>query len=199
MPAIAIRERMNCDQPMVKSDRSFIRRMDFVLHPVANVAEKRSQPFVNLVERNAQIFLRPSVLSSPFPSLAEHLPVQPANVSIRDDGMRANRSRHGPASSQQDVLALPLVELFFGSKTRNQVGEFLRRKGSRTTGPLGCHRPAGPFSRRRVSSSIFCGTPPTAWSSRAIECSTARTFSDASSRAERSASSRTLPCFGTRA
>jgi luciferase family oxidoreductase group 1 len=51
------------------------------------------------------------------------------------------------------------------------------------------------FKRRRVSSSIFFGTSPTAWSSKAMVCSTARTFSEALARGACSASSCQYPSF----
>ena len=88
-------------------------------------------------------------------------------------------------------IPLPLVQFFLGCEIRNEVCKFVWRE--RCVGAAGfcdCrHFFPVRFRIRLVSSSIFSGTPPTAWPSSAMLCSTARTFSATLVLARSSASS----------
>src|SRR6202021_2226551 len=185
----------------MKTNAFFLEWVCAVLNPIWNVTEQRHESVSNLMEWNSDVFFGASILARPLPRLVEHLPVKRSDVFVRGYINCTSAICDRPIPRKQNVLPLPLVQFFLDCETRNEVCKFVRRDGGvAVAGCCDCrHSFPVRFRIRLVSSSIFSDTPPTAWSSNAMLCSTARTFSAALVLARSSASSRMLPVMGTMA
>src|SRR5260370_33923945 len=72
MTPIAVGERMNEDETMMKPDCDFVRLESLVIKPVANISKQCRQRIPDLIVRDSDILFRGPVRSSPLPGLVEH-------------------------------------------------------------------------------------------------------------------------------
>src|SRR6266446_672316 len=191
MPAVSVRKRVNEHKLMMEPNGYFVGGVCAVLNPIANGTEQSHDSLSNFMDGNSDVFFGAAILARPLPCLVEHPPMQLADVFV---GGHINRVRAvcvSPLAPKQDVLPLPLVEFLLRREARNEVCKLFRREGCIAVAGCCEFRHFFPlrFRMRLVSSSIFSCTPPTAWSSNAMLCSTARTFSAALVLARSSASS----------
>jgi hypothetical protein len=76
MTTVAIGERMDRDQAMMKSDRDLVGWKGLVFVPIVGVAQKSAECLADLVIRYANVLFGGSVDASPFPCLVEHSAVE---------------------------------------------------------------------------------------------------------------------------
>jgi hypothetical protein len=113
---------------MVEAYCKFIGRIGLVIDPITNIAKQGGHPFGNFVEGHSNILLGSAVLASPLPRLIKHPAVQLTDVIVAYDLFRLEASSERPGPRQQNVLALPFVEIEFGGEIWNQIGGLFGRE-----------------------------------------------------------------------
>lgn len=109
MPAIAVRERVNLDQPVMKARGGFQRRECAVPGPMASVVEQMSELDRDLEWIDADILFGPAKLPRPLPDFAEQ-----AAMEIPHELLCQNIRLAAPAEPEKaafDIDLLQLVEL----------------------------------------------------------------------------------------
>src|SRR5260370_25700621 len=74
--SVAIRERVDLHQPVVKAHRDLIGLIGFVFDPWFGVVKQLAQRYGDLKVFNPEVALTGPEFSSPPPYVTEHLPVQ---------------------------------------------------------------------------------------------------------------------------
>src|SRR6185312_14408389 len=107
-PTISVREWMDINQGMMETHREFIRRVDFVLNPGADIVIYVAHVDRHLPIRRADILIAVTIFACPTPDFAEHATMQ-ALTEIFLRRIVAER-RQRPSHGRQDILLLKLVE-----------------------------------------------------------------------------------------
>ena len=108
MAAVAVRERMDRDETVMKAHGDFVGRKRFVFYPGFNVIEQMAQGGLDLVKGNPEIPLAAPEIPGPPPDLAEHLLVQISDeLFVQQIGLASTQS---PVLPAQDIFLLGLVQ-----------------------------------------------------------------------------------------
>ena len=202
MTPVAIREDMNCDQPMMISRGDFFRRVRVVLDLRAYLLQQLPQADPYFVGWAADVLIRGAGLSCPPPGAVKHATVYGEQEFLVQRITLVARER--PDRGLQDVRFLEFIEVPLQSnarwdQTQRLIG--IQRRGTGRIVNLYCHsldrRPSSNF-RRRSSICRVRWSLPVLCPSSAMECRTRST----SWRARSSARSSTICCkflLGTRA
>ena len=75
MATVAVSERMNPNELMVKPNSKLVRLEGLMLYPIARITQQSRQRLTDLVVRNADVLFRGPVDPCPLPGLVEHTQV----------------------------------------------------------------------------------------------------------------------------
>lgn len=95
----------------MQSDRNFIRRIGFVIDPVADVIEHRDDVIRNAMRLYANVSCRIPVATCPLPHIAEHALMKRLGKAISQDFSATLSTAACPGGSTDDIFLLSLVEI----------------------------------------------------------------------------------------
>ena len=85
MTPVSVGEWMNCNQTVVESRRQFIGRIPVVLNPCPGVVDEQTNGRRDFARVVTDIRLGSPILAGPCPDLAEHCPMQVAQVLVVEE------------------------------------------------------------------------------------------------------------------
>src|ERR1700722_9593276 len=161
---VAVRERMNQNQPMMDANCKFVGRIGSVLQPIARIPNERAYPLADFVVWHANVLLGSSIDARPFPGLVKHSQMEVSDIRLNQRITPANvPGGKGPRVGFENILSLPLVKLLFGRKIGNEFCLLVCRQRCVALTLREEHHSSPRFrSRRLVSASTASSTRPTA-------------------------------------
>lgn len=162
--AVAVREGMDQNQPMMETDCKFVGRIGSVFQPIACIAQQGGEAFADFVVRDANVFLGGAIRPCPLPGLIEHAQMEISNVRL-DKRITAAKTVgcERPRIRFENILSFPLVQLFLGRKIGNEICLLVgRQRRIALCLREEIHRTPRFPSIRLVSASTASSTRPTA-------------------------------------
>src|ERR1700722_4540587 len=161
---VAVRERMNQNQPMMDANCKFVRRIGSVLQPIARIPNERAYPLADFVVWHANVLLCGSIDARPLPGLVKHSQMEVSDIRLNQRIASAKATEiEGPRVRFENVLSFPLVKLLFGRKIGNEFCLLVCRQRCVALTLREEHHSSPRFrSRRLVSASTASSTRPTA-------------------------------------
>lgn len=115
MPAVSVRESVNLpNKAIMKPNNTFIDTVGFLLYPELRISQKHSDSFGGFHERDSLCSRLLFDISRPTSKSG-----QTFSYEVLANGFRLGD--FGPILRLKNVLSLPLVQLFLGCETRNQL------------------------------------------------------------------------------
>src|SRR5947208_8987189 len=167
MTAIAVREHVNEDKPVMKSHGDFVGWIGSEFDPGSAVVEQSAQLHRYQPVVNPDIPLTGPELACPPPHVAQHLPMQVLDESF---AQQIAPPAERPPLRTGDILLLGLVQFgAVGNVSWDEIAHFLRRERRRMVRLLEnlvhgtSHNRLGLVSRRNSSSCASESCALTAW------------------------------------